>query len=100
MPRAVTISFLTLAFAQLWHVFNMRDPASGIWRNDVTQNPFVWGAVLLCTGLLLAALKVPILSTVLNLEQPGADGWLLIIIFSLIPLWAGQLFLQTALPES
>ena len=28
--KAVTVSFLTLAFAQLWHVFNMRDPDSGL----------------------------------------------------------------------
>ncbi len=28
---AVTVSFLTLAFGQLWHVFNMRQPTSGVF---------------------------------------------------------------------
>jgi Ca2+-transporting ATPase len=39
--RAVTVSFLTLAFAQLWHV---REYTSNLLRNDITRNPFVWGA--------------------------------------------------------
>ena len=47
---AVTVTFLTLAFAQLWHVFNMRHPRSGLLRNEVTRNPWLWGALLLCMG--------------------------------------------------
>lgn len=39
--RAVTISFLTLAFAQLWHVFNMRDRDSHPLFNDITGNFYV-----------------------------------------------------------
>ena len=50
----VTVSFLTLAFAQLWHVFNMRGRGSGVFRNAVTRNPYVWMAVALCTAILLA----------------------------------------------
>ena len=49
--RAVTISFLTLAFAQLWHVFNMRERHSNWFLNDITCNKYVWGALALCTGL-------------------------------------------------
>jgi Ca2+-transporting ATPase len=88
--RAVTVSFLTLAFGQLWHVFNMRDRRSSITVNDVTRNPFVWGALGLCTALLLAAIYIPGLSFVLRLEPPGAAGWLLVIGLSLIPLVLGQ----------
>ncbi|MFO7728008.1 MAG: cation-transporting P-type ATPase, partial [Desulfonatronovibrio sp.] len=50
--RAVTISFLILALARTWHVFNMRDFGSRALFNDVTRNPFVWGAVILSIGLL------------------------------------------------
>jgi Ca2+-transporting ATPase len=87
--RAVTISFLTLAFAQLWHVFNMRDHDTGVIDNDVVQNPWVWGALVLCTGLLLLAVYVPGLADLLSVENPGADGWFLIIGMSLIPWFAG-----------
>ena len=87
---AVTVSFLTLAFAQLWHVFNMRAPGSGFLRNDVTENRFVWGALALCTALLLAAVYLPGLSDVLRTTSPGARGWAVVASMSLLPLVAGQ----------
>jgi Ca2+-transporting ATPase len=93
-PEAVTISFLTLAFAQLWHVFDMRDPGSGFLRNDVTRNPYVWGALILCVGLLLGAVYIPVLSNVLNVSSPGTRGWALVIGMSLIPWLVGQIGTQ------
>ncbi|MGE0459779.1 MAG: cation-translocating P-type ATPase [Vicinamibacterales bacterium] len=87
--RAVTVSFLTLAFAQLWHVFNMRGRGSGLFRNDVVANPWIWGALALCTALLLAAVFLPPLSAVLRVEAPSAREWLLIAGMSLVPVVAG-----------
>ena len=89
--QAVSVSFLTLAIAQLWHVFNMRDRGSRFLRNDVTRNRFVWGALVLCAGLLLAAVYLPSLSTVLKVVDPGMRGWMLVIGMSLIPWMIGQL---------
>jgi Ca2+-transporting ATPase len=89
--RAVTVSFLTLAFAQLWHVFSMRPAGSSPLRNEVTRNPFVWGALALCTGLLLAAVYLPGLAAVLALEPPGRAGWAVVLTLSLAPVLAGQL---------
>jgi Ca2+-transporting ATPase len=48
--RAVTLSFLSLVLAQLWHVFNMRDRGTHLIRNDITRNPYVWGALALCVA--------------------------------------------------
>jgi Ca2+-transporting ATPase len=87
---AVTVSFLTLAFARLWHVVNMRDRGSPLVRNEVTRNPFVWGALVLCTGLLLAGVYLPVLSRVLELFRPGINGWILILGASLVPWAVGQ----------
>jgi len=89
---AVTISFLTLAFAQLWHVFNMRDHGSDFWRNDITQNLFVWGALVLCIGLVLAAVYLPVFAVLLKLERLGASSWLLVLFTSLLPWTGGQVF--------
>ena len=91
--EAVTISFLTLAFAQLWHVFNMRDRRSGVFSNAVVSNPFIWAALALCTFLLLLTVYVPLLADVLKVSDPGLAGWMLIGIFSLLPLLAGQVAL-------
>ena len=90
--RAVTVTFLTLAFAQLWHVFNMRDRKTQVFRNEITRNPFVWGALLLCTALIGMALYVPMLASVLKLERPTLTEWTLVAVFSLIPLVLGQAF--------
>jgi Ca2+-transporting ATPase len=89
--QAVTISFLTLAFAQLWHVFNMRDSGSGLIRNNIVRNPYIWGALALCSGLLLAGIYLPGLSHVLKVMNPGFTGWMIVIGMSLIPLVIGQI---------
>ena len=88
--EAVTVSFLTLAFARLWHTFNMRSPGSGFLSNDVVRNPFVWGALGVCVVLLLLAVYVPVLASVLALAAPGPWGWTLILSSSLVPWIVGQ----------
>ena len=88
--EAVTIAFLTLAFAQLWHVFNMRGAGTGLIRNEVTANPYVWGSLILCTLLILGAVFLPVLSSVIGLRPPGVEGWILSLGASLIPLIVGQ----------
>ena len=91
--QAVTASFLTLAFGQLVHVFNMRSPGSGLVRNVVVQNPYVWGAVALCTALLVLSVYVPALAGVLSLTPLPVEGWMLVGAGSLFPLLVGQIVL-------
>lgn len=90
---AVTISFLTLALSQLFHVFNMRSFQSRIWDNEITQNLFVWGAIVLCLIIILGAVYIPSIAAVLQLIDPGLNGWLLVIGMSLLPLIAGQIYI-------
>nr|WP_263809282.1 cation-translocating P-type ATPase C-terminal domain-containing protein [Salinibacter sp.] len=87
---AVTVSFLTLAFAQLWHVFNMRQPESGVLVNEVTRNRYVWAAVGFCMLLLFGAVYIPGVAGVLEIQPPGAEAWTLIALMSLVPLAVGQ----------
>lgn len=91
--RAVTISFLTLAFAQLWHVFNMRDRGSHLFINDITRNPYVWGALVLCSALLVMVVYIPLLASVLKLKDPGLQGWTLVLGMSILPYIIGQVSL-------
>ncbi|MCK8465534.1 cation-transporting P-type ATPase [Aliiroseovarius sp. S1339] len=90
---AVTVAFLTLALAQLWNVFNVRVPGGQVFVNDVTRNPWIWGAITLCLGLIAAALWVPGLSSVLQLPDPGGTGLLLAAVASLVPLVIGQIYI-------
>jgi Ca2+-transporting ATPase len=91
--QGTTTAFLTLAFAQLWHVFNMRGPDSRFLCNDVTRNPYIWGALAICTALLFAAVFAPGLATVLKTVDPTPVGWLLVLVGSLVPWVVGQISL-------
>jgi Ca2+-transporting ATPase len=73
VAAAVTVSFLTYAFARLWHLFNMRSPDSGLFRNNVVTNPYVWTAIVLCVGLIVAALYFAPLAALLQLSAPGVE---------------------------
>ncbi len=90
---SVTVAFLTLALSQLWNVFNVRMPGGRVFVNEVTCNPWVWGAIALCLGLIAAALLVPGLSDVLQLPYPGRAGMLLAVAASFGPLVIGQVYL-------
>ncbi len=87
----VTVSFLTLAFGQLFHVFNMRGRRSGLFVNAVTRNPYVWLAVALCAALLLLAVYAPPLADALRLGVPNPADWMVILAASLAPLFIGLL---------
>ncbi|MGE3165527.1 MAG: cation-translocating P-type ATPase [Planctomycetota bacterium] len=87
--QAVTVSFLTLAIAQLGHVVNVRGTSSSLWRNDVTQNPWVWGAILLCLAIILLGVWTPLLARLLNLQPVGLAGWSVVVGFGLVPAALG-----------
>ena len=87
----MTISFLTLAFAQLWHIFNMRAARTRVLRNDITSNRYVWGALGLCTALLILVVYVPFMAGILKLADPGWAGWMLVLVASSLTCVIGQL---------
>ena len=91
--QAVTVSFLTLSISRLLHVFNMRTPESGLFDNEISRTPYVWGAIALCIGLLLLAVYWPPLASILSVVPPGFDGWILIAGASVLPLLVGQAYL-------
>jgi Ca2+-transporting ATPase len=98
--EATTVAFLTLAMAQLWHVFSMRNRRSGWISNEITRNPWIWGALVLCVLLVLLAVFWPPLAGILSITNPGISGWTVAVCFSLVPLVAGQLTLAQRFERS
>jgi Ca2+-transporting ATPase len=88
--QTVTVSFLTLAFAKLWFVFNLRNTGTRLFDNDIVKNPYVLSSIVLCTGLLTVAVYFPGLSTVLKTRDPGFSGWMLLLAISFVPFVFGQ----------
>ena len=93
--QAVTCSFLTLAFAKLWFVFNLRNRESGFLRNDITQNPWMWASLALCAFLLVLSVYLAPLAKVLGNQHPEKLGWLLAVGLSSLPMLLGQILIVT-----
>lgn len=83
---ANNMAFITLAFAQLFHVFNMSSKHSNLFVNEITRNKFIWIALIICTVLLVLVYAVPQVRLVLGLEVLPAKVWIVSLFASLIPL--------------
>ncbi len=92
--NAITVSFLTLVFSQLANVFNMRGVRSGVFRNEVTTNRYVWLAILFCAAITVMALEVPAIARAMSLSDPGVGGWLTVVGGSVFTLVFGQILLK------
>ncbi|MGN6645305.1 MAG: cation-translocating P-type ATPase, partial [Cytophaga sp.] len=79
-------AFITLAFSQLLHVFNMSSIESGLFINDISRNKFVWSAILLCAGIMVLVYLIPYTRLVLGLESLPAEAWIVSILCSFIPV--------------
>jgi len=83
---ANNVAFITLTFAQLFHVFNMSSAHSNLIVNDITKNKFVWMALVVCTGLMIVVYALPQMRLVLGLEVLSIKIWIVSILAALIPL--------------
>ncbi|MFW6074068.1 MAG: cation-translocating P-type ATPase [Chloroflexota bacterium] len=91
--HAVTTAFVTLAFAQLWHVLNMRSRRSSVLHNEIVRNRYVWGALALSSVLILLAVYLPGLSATLGTTHITGREWSIAIALSLVPTIVGQIVL-------
>jgi P-type Ca2+ transporter type 2C len=86
LRHAVTISFMTLALAQTFHAFNARSQMESAFNSRLFTNQWLWGAVMMCVLLQLAAVYVPFLQTVLRTVPLNLLDWGLVVGFSLLPV--------------
>jgi len=90
-PRhAVTMAFMTLALAQLFHLGNARSRAHVLAPRRALANPLAVGAVILVVALQLLALYFQPLRHLLDLVPLTFTEWSLVIGLSLVPAIAGQ----------
>lgn len=89
---ANNIAFITLAFAQLFHVFNMSSFRSRLLVNEVTKNKFIWIAILLCAGLTVLVYTIPQMRSVLGLVVLSAKVWVIAVLAGFLPLLMVQVY--------
>jgi P-type Ca2+ transporter type 2C len=86
LRHAVTISFMTLALAQVFHAFNARSQKDSAFNSRLFTNIWLWGAIVVCVLLQLAAVYIPLLQSVLRTVPLTLSDWGLVLSFSLLPI--------------
>lgn len=86
LSHAVTIAFMTLALAQVFHAFNARSQMDTTFNKRLFTNRWLWGAVVVCVLLQLAAVYVPFLQTVLGTVPLNFSDWGLVLGLALLPI--------------
>ena len=86
LRHAVTIAFMTLAMAQVFHAFSARSQKRSAFSSRLFTNGWLWSATLTCVLLQLAAIYVPALRQVLHTVPLNAADWALIALGSLAPV--------------
>ncbi|MCB9830985.1 MAG: cation-transporting P-type ATPase [Planctomycetes bacterium] len=90
----VTMTFLCLALAQLWHVLDLRAPGSTMRRNEILGNAWLGGSILLCLLLLLLAAWWSPLAAILGTRPLEATEILMVLLASLPTVVLGQILLR------
>lgn len=95
-PAEITnnVAFFSLAFAQLLHVFNMREGDENVFNNQVTRNKYIWMALGLCVSLLALAFFIPQVREILSFQEMEGKLWGLIAVTSFLPLIIIQVIKQ------
>jgi Ca2+-transporting ATPase len=90
-PRALTMSFMTLALAQTLHLGNARSDQHVLTIRQAVSNPVAVGAVVLVVLLQVLAVHFRPLAEVLRTEPLGPRDWLVCAGLGAIPAVTGQL---------
>jgi Ca2+-transporting ATPase len=88
--RAVTLSFTTLGFAQIFHLGNARSVQHVVGRGRALANRYALGAVALTIALQLLAVLAPPLNRILGTVPLSPRGWVIALGLGAIPAFAGQ----------
>ena len=83
----MTMAFLTMSMAEIFHSFNLRSRRHSIFTIK-SQNKFLWGAMVASFLLTLAVIYIPFLSNAFGLESISLMeyGVSLLISFTVIPI--------------
>jgi Ca2+-transporting ATPase len=88
---AVTMSFLTLSLAQLFHLGNARSNEPVTSPAAIVRNRYALGAVALTIVLQVLAVQLPALARVLGTLPLGPRDWAAAVALGSIPAVVGQL---------
>lgn len=89
---ARTMAFSTMAFGQLFHIFNVRGGSIFSGGKKIFNNRYLNGALLISFMLQILVVYLPFFNTVMGTEPLNAYKWLIIILGAITPTLIIQLF--------
>lgn len=89
--RAITMAFMTLALAQIFHLGNARSTETVLTPARAVANPWAIGAVVLTLGLQVAAVHFAPLAGILGLVPLTGREWMIAVGAAIVPAFIGQL---------
>lgn len=86
-PDGITMAFLTMSMAEIFHSMNMRSQRGSIFTMN-THNFFLWGAMILALVLTTCVIEIPFLATIFEFETISwAEYFVALgIAFAIIPI--------------
>jgi Ca2+-transporting ATPase len=75
------MAFYTLILAQLLNVFNLPNKEVSFFKNEVTRNRWVWGALILSLTIVVCAYFIPITKKVLSLVPLTGQQLVVVVLF-------------------
>jgi len=90
VPAAVTMSFTTLALAQVFHLGNARSRSAVMRGAEVVRNRWALGAAVLAVTLQVLAVAWRPLGDVLATRALDSREWLTVVVLAAVPALGGQ----------
>ena len=87
-----TMAFVTLAFSELVHVFNIRNNKKSIFKTHPFNNKVLLGAIALSAALMLIILFIPGLRHIFSIPILPMNNVLEIILLVILPIFIVEVF--------
>ena len=89
---AQTMAFAVLAFAELIHVFNIRNNKESIFKTGIFENTKLLLATLISGALMLVILLVPELRSIFSVVELSTQNILQVVLLVFMPIIVVELF--------
>lgn len=87
-----TMAFVTLAFSELVHVFNVRNNKKSVFKTGIVNNMKLIGAVVISAILMLVILLIPGLREIFSIPVLPTENIIELVLLALAPLIIVEIF--------
>ncbi len=87
-----TMTFLTLSLSQFGNSLSVRSLDKSLFKIGIFSNKHLLGAIAISSVLMLSVVFIPFLRDIFELTNLNLNQWIIVLLYSLIPLTLGEIF--------